>query len=133
MGAASSPCWSPQLLPAAACPFFTCPAANACRPPQLAARSLHSWPMHPTAAAPSCYVLAPHAASSPLQARQPRLLPHRRRSSRARAAAPYAGRAAAPREPAPLLPVQAAPQLPTRLDCSHSPLAALRALAACAR
>src|SRR6185437_12908857 len=67
------------------------------------------------------------AAAAPLQGKQPRLLPRRRRSSRARAAAPYAGRATAPREPAPLLPVQAAPQLPARLDCSHSPLAVLRA------
>ncbi|KAG2565710.1 hypothetical protein PVAP13_7NG134451 [Panicum virgatum] len=62
----------------------------------------------------------PHAASSPLQARQPRLLPRRRRSSRARAAAPYAGRVAAPREPTPLLPVQAAPQLPARLDTASA-------------
>jgi len=97
MGAASSPCWSPQLLPAAACPCVTCPAANACRLPQLAARGLHSWPMHPAAAAPSCCV-----CSLPVQA-------------------------AAPREPAPLLLAQAAPQLPVRLDCSHLSLAALRA------
>ena len=140
MGVASSPCWSPQLLPAAACPFFTCPAANACRPPQLAARGLHSWPIHPAPAAPLCCACSlpmPRAcadqcgrllcAATPLQVRQPRLLPRLRRSSRARAAAPYAGRAAAPREPAPLLPVQAAPQLPARLDCSRSPLATLRA------
>jgi len=141
MGAAFSPCWSSRLLPAAACPCVTCPAANACRPPQLAARGLHSWPMHPAAAtAPSCCARSlpmPRAyadqcgrllcAAAPLHARQPQLLPLRCRSSRARAAAPYIGRAAAPREPAPLLPVQAAPQLPTRLDCSHSPLAALRA------
>jgi len=115
MGAASSPCWSPQLLPAAACPCVTCPAANACRLPQLAARGLHSWPMHPAAAAPSCCV-----CSLPMP---PPLLC--RRGSRGCSHA-----AAAPPEPAPLLPMQAAPQLlasPRRCSLCRPPRNSQRA------
>ena len=125
MGAASSPCWSPQLLPAAACPCVTCPAANACRPPQLAARGLHSWPMHPAAAAPSCCVCSlpmpppllcrrgsrcstPAGEAAAAAPTPPPLLPSphrcslcrpRHRSSRARAAAPCAGCPATPSAP----------------------------------
>ena len=125
MGAASSPCWSPQLLSAAACPCVTCPAANACRPPQLATRGLHSWPMHLAAAAPSCSACSlpmpppllcrrgsrcstPAGEAAAAAPTPPPLLPSPRRcslcrpryrSSRARAAAPCAGRPATPSAP----------------------------------
>ena len=98
MGAASSPCWSPQLLPAAACPCVTCPAANACRPLQLAACGLHSCPMQCSS---PCRAPAPTSAAASSALQHPC-----RRGSRGCSHA-----AAAPPEPAPPLPMQAAPPL----------------------